>query len=149
MAVDFLLIYIGQDWLRSNELWGSLGLDYHYGLGIKDTLIALILFRLQANSIILASYLFASLLCWSVWSSYALLEYAKFITFYEAWSPLYFLAMIGQVTGLLAGDRDAGIHRRTRRVSDHRDRIFRAGNRVAGAYVAKTGSAADRKRGRA
>lgn len=141
--IEFALVYVGQDWLRETELWGGLALDYHYGLGIKDALMCLILIRIRANPLITVSYVSASLLCWAVWASHSLLEYEKFITVYHAWSPLYFLAMVIQVTGLYNGGRDAGILARVWRVSTHRDWIFRAFNSAPGSHTAATSGKTD------
>lgn len=143
VAADFLLVYAGQDWLRNTEFWGGLALDYHYGLGIKDALMALILIRLRAHPVITVSYVSASLLCWTVWGAYVLVEYEKFITVYHAWSPLYFLAMVFQVTGLFAGGRNAGKPTRVRRLSDHRDWVHGAGYSFTGSHAAATGGEID------
>lgn len=113
VLADFILVYFGQNWLRSLSIWGSLGLDYHYTLGIKDALMALLLFSLAASPWLTLSYIIPSMLCWGLWGSYSLLEYEQFLKFYYAWSPLYALAMFLQIYGLSVGDSDAG--RRVRR----------------------------------
>jgi len=113
ILADFILVYFGQNWIKSLTLWGSLGLDYHYVLGIKDTLLALTLVLLAASPWLSVAYVIPALLCWGLWGSYTLVEYELFLKFYYAWSPLYALCMILQIYGLSRGDSNAG--RRIRR----------------------------------
>ena len=108
VLLDFAIVYFGQDWLKTLEFWGSKGLDYHYGLGIKDCLIAVLLVCLRANPFLSAIYGIASVLSWSVWAPYQLLEYEAFLMFWYLWSPLYFLAMIIQVAALWMGGSKRG-----------------------------------------
>jgi hypothetical protein len=108
ILADFVLVYFGQNWIKSLSFWGSLGLDYHYTLGIKDTLLALTLFLLAASPLLTFSYILPAVLCWFVWGSYTLVEYELFLKFYYAWSPLYALCMVLQIVGLSLGDSNAG-----------------------------------------
>ena len=138
ILLDFTLVYFGQNWLRSLSLWGSLGLDYHYVLGIKDALIAATLLVLAANPLLTLAYVLASLSCWSVWSSYSLLEYGQFLDVYHAWSPVYAFMMVLQIIGLSTGDGNAGKIIRRRIIPLDWDRIFQPVNRVVYARIAFT-----------
>lgn len=135
ILVDFIIVYFGQNWIKSLSLWGSLGIDYHYTLGIKDALIALGLLCLAAHPMILLSYIIPSLLCWGVWGSYSLLEYERFLSYYYAWSPLYALAMFLQIYGLTFGDSSAGKRIRRRALPINWDRIFQPINRIIYARI--------------
>lgn len=123
VLLDFAIVYFGQDWLKTLEFWGAKGLDYHYGLGIKDCLIALILVSLRANPLLSVIYGVASVLSWSVWASYQLLEYELFLMFWYAWSPLYFIGMFVQVAALWMGGANGGKRARTVAVPANRDRF--------------------------
>lgn len=136
VLADFTLVYFGQNWLRSLSIWGSLGLDYHYVLGIKDTLLALSLFLLAASPWLTMAYIIPALLCWVVWGSYSLFEYETFLKFYYAWSPLYAMAMFLQIFGLTRGDSDVGKRARAGLIPLNWDRIVQPLNRVAYARIA-------------
>lgn len=133
---DFILVYFGQNWLRSLSMWGSLGLDYQYALGIKDSLMALALLSMAASPWLTVAYIAPALLCWGVWGSYTLVEYELFLEFYYAWSPLYALCMVGQIYGLSRGDSDAGKRIRRKAIPVDWDRILRPVNTVIYARVA-------------
>jgi hypothetical protein len=124
ILADFILVYFGQNWIKSLSLWGSLGLDYHYVLGIKDTLLALALVLLAASPWLSVAYVIPALLCWGLWGSYTLVEYEVFLKFYYAWSPLYALCMILQIYGLSRGDSNAGKLIRRKIIPINWDRIL-------------------------
>lgn len=105
---DFALMLFAYEWVESQSLWGALGLDYQYTLGIKDTLMALCLFLLTAHPIITLAYILAAFLCWVVWFSYQLLSHNAFLELFYAWSPLYALVMFIQILGLFTGDGNVG-----------------------------------------
>ena len=138
ILADFALVYFGQNWLRSLSVWGSLGVDYQYTFGIKDTLFALALFLMAASPWLTAAYIIPALLCWGVWSSYSLLEYSQFLEIYYAWSPLYALCMIPQIYGLSRGDSDAGKRIRKSIIRIDWDRILQPVYSVVYARVAVT-----------
>lgn len=139
VLLDFALVFFGQDWLQSLTLWGSLGLDYQYSLGIKDTLIAVNLILLAANPWLVVAYIMPAILSWSLWASYKLgLEYNLFLQCYYAWSPLYVLCMIPQIYGLSRGDSDAGKRIRRKLVPVGWDRFFQPVHRLVYADIATT-----------
>ena len=135
ILMEFTLVYFGQNWLRSLRIWGSLGLDYHYVLGIKDTLMALTLLALAASPWLTFAYIIPALLCWSLWLSYSLVEYNQFLEFYYAWSPLYALTMILQIYGLSLGDTDAGKRVRRKIIPIDWSGVFQPINRIAYARI--------------
>ena len=135
VLADFTLVYFGQNWLKSLSIWGSLGLDYHYTLGIKDTLMALALFLLAASPWLTVAYVIPALLCWSLWASYSLVNYESFLEFYYAWSPLYALTMVLQIWGLTRGDSNAGKRIRRAIVPINWDRILQPVNSLAYARI--------------
>lgn len=136
VLLDFALVFFGQDWLQSLTLWGSLGLDYQYSLGIKDTLIAVNLLLLAANPWLVIAYIIPAILSWSLWASYKLgLEYNLFLQCYYAWSPLYALCMIPQIYGLSRGNSDAGKRIRRKLVPAGWDRFFQPVSRFAHADI--------------
>ena len=124
VLIEFTVTHFCQDFIRSLELWGSLGLDYHYALGIKDTILALTLFIIAASPWLTAAYIFPAFLCWGLWSSYSLLNYSMFLDLYHAWSPLYTVAMILQIYGLSRGSDDAGKRIRRAIIPVNWDRLF-------------------------
>lgn len=145
VLADFVIVYFGQNWLKSLELWGSLGLDYHYTLGIKDTLIALTLLFLAGSPWLVAAYIIPALACWVVWASYGLIDreffsvvvvdYDRFLDFYHAWSPIYALAMFFQIYGLTRGDSDAGRRVRRKIIPIDWDRVLQPFYSVAYARI--------------
>lgn len=136
VLLDFALVYFGQNWLRSLSLWGSLGLDYQYTLGVKDTLLAATLLFLAASPWLTLAYIIPALTCWVVWASYSLIEYETFLSFYYAWSPIYALAMFLQVFGLSRGDSSAGKLIRRKFIPANWDRFFQPVNRLIYARIA-------------
>lgn len=135
VLLEFTLVFFGQNWLKSLSLWGSLGLDYHYTLGIKDTLMALLLLCLAAHPVLFASYIVPALLCWHLWGSYQVRPYDSFLDVYHAWSPYYATTMMFQVIGLAIGDRGVGERFRKRIVPIDWNRLLQFGSSRAHSWA--------------
>lgn len=136
VLLEFALVYFGQNWFRGLTMWGSLGLDYQYSLGIKDTVMAVNLLFLAASPWLVAAYIVPALTCWLLWASYSLVEYERFLTFYYAWSPIYALGMFLQIYGLSIGDSDAGKRIRATLVPHRWHWVFQSVNRLADSRIA-------------
>lgn len=156
VLMEFTLVYFGQNWFKSLELWGSLGLNYHYALGIKDTLMALSLFILAASPWLTLAYITPSLLCWGLWWAYlaadktllinlslfdyvifnkVLITYDQWLQLYYTWSPLYALTMLLQINGLRFGNTNTGKRFRNRAVPINWDRLLQPFYRLAYARI--------------
>jgi len=154
---DYTITYFGQNWLRSLELWGSLGIDYHYILGIKDSIMALTLFLLAASPWLSLAYLIPALLCWGLWWARLISEESitiniplfelsivdwvfitrdQWLAMYYAWSPLYALTMVLQIFGVSRGDSDAGKRVRRGFIHFNRSRVPYLINHIAIACTA-------------
>lgn len=140
---EFVFVFFFQDWLQSLDYWGSKGLDYHYGMALKDGAFAVLLAFLRANPLLIFVYGVASVLSWAVWGFWVLLQsgaladwstnYHEAMTMTEmewnslhahldaigyqvwyAWSPLYFLCMIAEIVVLAWSGGNAGKRSRSR-----------------------------------
>ena len=138
VLADFAIVYFCQNWLKTLELWGSLGLDYHYVLGIKDSLLALTLFLLAASPWLTIAYVLPALLCWSLWFSYSVVEYEIFKILYYSWSLPYALCMVLQIYGLTRGETDAGKRVRRKSLSFCWHRFFRPSYSFVYARITET-----------
>lgn len=114
VLADFTLTYFGQDMFKNSSLWFSMGLDYHYSLGIKDTLVALLLWRIRACPLLVAMYTLAAISCFTVWGAYARMNYEAWLQLYYAWSPIYFIIMVAQVFVFFMSGTDYGRYVRER-----------------------------------
>lgn len=130
VLLDFTLVYFGQDFLQSLELWGAMGMDYHYSLGIKDALVASLLLLFFSCPTLILLYVLASVVSFTVWLSYSVMQYETFLQLYYAWSPVYFIIMLLQVIVFFISGTDFGKRARARVVLTDWDRFFQSFNRA-------------------
>jgi len=157
VLLDFGLVYVGLEHLRNSVYWPDVQLDYHYVLGIKDIIIALILITFRAKPVLSLLYVAASMSCLITWYMYMVIYDKGLITFmnnvlgsgiksrdlynvwlymFYAWSPIYFAVMVGQVYAL-AGDANDRRKNRNRSIHNRRRKLLSALHRYLDAYVAK------------
>lgn len=129
----FSLLAIGH--VRLLPIWPNVDMDYQYVLGIKDVLMAVILFLLAANPLLTLSYLTGSIACLFVWYGYVLVydyvvSYDVWLVWFYAWSPAYFVVMCVEIVTLSIGEGDAGKRIRSKVIPFGWGRIFRPVHRA-------------------
>lgn len=101
VAADFSFMFFGSGWAYSLDIWDEMGIFWQYGLGMKDTLVMLILYALGANPLVLLAYGVVSVPSWSLWAVYELVESDNIYHLaWYLWSPLYILLQVLQVAAL-------------------------------------------------
>lgn len=113
VMMEFAIILLAYNFVKSLPIWPDIHLDYQYILGAKDALIALSLFILAAHPLITLSYILGSLSCLGVWYGYEMaydhkIDYYAWRDYFYLWSPVYFCIMIAQIYGLSLGDSNVG-----------------------------------------
>jgi hypothetical protein len=97
-CVHELLVYFG--WYSSNVL------TFIYAIGLKDVLMAAVLFLIGANAILITAYALAGAYCILVWISYHKFYNLLFLDLYYLRGSFVTLMMLIQVYGLT---RNGGI----------------------------------------